>query len=233
MKKRLPQKRERPPRQRKVDENVEKKLVELANKVRAEDCQVSYSAICEYMKSYLDLFKRTIRIVGYAPDDIEQECLIALRYKAIDDFKSHKGTFRTFAILCIKRHLSSIAKSNNQYNKRALNYSLSIDTNKNDQGEEVCLRNLIASNDPAVDEKVEQLEFDKQREDLLVSRLSEFEKQVYFLYRKKFHYDEIVQEMKKNGLKVSKKAIDNGVQRVKLKARLISKEQDIEDQEKK
>lgn len=223
MRRRLPFNRERSaPRERKADPVVESELIQLVDRARHHNCQMSYAKLYEYMKQYVELFKRTVKIAGYGPDDIEQECLLALRFKAIDDFNPKRGTFRTFAILCIKRYLSSIAKANNQFKKRTMNGALSIDENRGDCGDEVYLRNLIASDEAPVDERVEKQEIDYKSQELLMIRLSEFEREVYILYRQKFHYDEIADTLMEKGIKCSRKSIDNAVQRLKSKAESVS-----------
>ena len=94
-------------------EQKEAQLFESVKKTKYDNDEKAYGKVRAYMKSYIDLFCKKFIIKGLGVDDIEQECLFALRYKAIDDFNPKRGKFKTFAVLCIKRHLFSIIKGNN------------------------------------------------------------------------------------------------------------------------
>lgn len=209
-------------------------IFELIKKVKYRNDGKSYDLILEYMKKYIEMFCRRFTIAGLSNDDIEQECLFALRYKAIDDFNPNRGTFKTFAVLCIKRHLFSIIKGNNQNKKKALNVSLSIDNpRKCDNSDELSLRNIIADDGMFIDELIEKREDDDIRQNKLMEKLSEFEKEVFVLYRQKYRYDEIVDVLRERGRDVDKKSIDNSAQRIRSKAKSIKwgKNTDNSDEE--
>ena len=94
--------------------------------VRDHDNEQAFKKLKKYMDFYIKFFGNKYRIPGCDSEEIEQECLVALRYKAIEDFNPARGQFRSFAILCIRRHLFSIIKGGTQQKRRVLNESLSL-----------------------------------------------------------------------------------------------------------
>jgi len=172
-------------------------------------------------------------IPGYEYSDILQEALYALRYKAIKDYDKARGTgdgpapFDKFALLCIRRHLATEFKSSYQNKKRVLNQSVSIykeSSRNNDNEEEVSLSNIISDPD-ALDicELTAENEYYKNLQDLLLSSLSSFEKEVYLLYAQKYSYEEIAEKInnKRSKVRVNIKGVDNALSRIKHKAREI------------
>ena len=214
--------------QKRKQQGDEEELFNLIKKVKYNNDEPAYDVICKYMRPYIDLFCKKFVIAGLGCDDIEQECLCALKYKAIDDFNPVRGTFKTFAVLCIKRHLFSLIKGNNQHKKKVLNISLSLDEGRSDNGEQLMLRNLIVSDEDNVDDQIQKREDDTILQDKLMDRLSDFEKDVFVLYIQKYHYDEIAEILRRQGRKnIRVKAIDNACVRIKTKAKNITKKEDF------
>lgn len=212
----------------KRDSIKEQELLELVKKVKYHNDEAAYKKLHFYMKPYIDIFCNKFVIAGLGNDDIEQECSIALKYKAIDDFNPSRGKFKTFAVLCIKRHLFSKIKENNQNKKKAINVAVSIDESHEENGEELMLRNLLASGGMSADERLGEDEEKQIKENLLISKLSDLEKDVYILYVQKYHYEEMVEILRREGREdISLKCIDNSVQRLKMKARNMSKSIDF------
>ena len=149
----------------KKEGNVEEKMFELIKKVKYENSEIAYQEVYKIMKPYIDQFCRQFMIAGLANDDIEQECLFALRYKAIDDFNPKRGKFKTFAVLCIKRHLFSLIKGNKQHKKKVNYLALSLDETRDENGEELVLRNIIADENSDTYEQVQKKEDRQLRED--------------------------------------------------------------------
>ncbi|MFA6088613.1 MAG: sigma-70 family RNA polymerase sigma factor [Candidatus Woesearchaeota archaeon] len=197
----------------------ENDIFDLIKKIKYENNTTAFDEICKYMKPYIDMFCRKFVIAGLANDDIVQECLFALRYKAVDDFNPTRGKFKTFAVLCLKRHLFSIIKGNNQHKKKALNISVSIDSSHDAGNDELRLKNLIASDDLDVDEQIQKKEDQDSKKAKLICKLSDFEKAVFELYIERYRYEEIVEILNSRGMKVNRKGVDNSVQRCKFKAR--------------
>jgi RNA polymerase sigma factor (sigma-70 family) len=172
-------------------------------------------------------------IPGYEHSDILQEALYALRYKAIKDYDKARGTgegpapFDKFALLCIRRHLATEFKSSYQNKKRVLNQSVSIykeSYKSSDSEENVSLSNILSDPD-ALDicELTGENEYYKNLQDLLLSSLSSFEKEVYILYAQKYSYEEIAEKInnKRSKIRVNIKGVDNALSRIKHKAKEI------------
>ncbi len=202
------------------DETTEEQITRLVVDVRDLNCEDSFIEIRAYLGYYISFFGKRYKIAGCDSEEIEQECLYALRFKAIEDFNPARGKFKSFAILCIKRHLYSIIKSNKQQKRLALNQSLSLDEDRSNNGEHLSLIGLVVENRPAADEQMIRNEQDFLIRTKLKSKLSKLEKEVFELYIRQFKYDEIVIEIKKlfPGKRCSKKTIDNALQRIRSKA---------------
>ncbi len=204
----------------------EKKIVVLVNAVRKTQNDSAFEQIAEYLNFYVKLFGVKYKIPGCDSHEIEQECLFALRYKAIEDFNPARGKFRSFAILCIRRHLFSIIKANKQQKRRVLNESLSLDEDHSDDGENLALINLVVKESNPADLDIVREESNKFKKNKLFSRLSKLEKEIVVLYMQQYHYDEIVDELNKSfpnrQRPLDKRTVDNALQRVRKKAKDIS-----------
>ena len=203
---------------------LEQEISILVVKAR-DDSGLAFEKLREYLDQYIKLFSRKYRIAGCDADEIEQEALYALRYKAIEDFNPERGKFRSFAILCIKRHLFSLIKANNQQKRTVLNQSLSLDEDRSEDGESLSLASLIAEDGLTADQEFERNENNNLKKSRLLSKLSPLEQEVLKLYLRQYHYDEIVDELNKifPGKKITKKAVDNGLQRVRFKAQELAR----------
>lgn len=207
-------------------DQTEEKLSEeqIAMFVRAvrepECCERSFILLRSYLANYIKLFERRYKIPGCDADEIEQECLYALRYKAIEDFNPLRGKFRSFAILCMKRHLFSIIKGSNQQKRRVLNESLSLDEDRSEGGDNLSLSSIIPKGELSVSEKLEKEEITTATKNRLLSRLSRLEQEVFKLYIQQYPYDEIAQALEKifPHKKFTKKSVDNALVRLRLKA---------------
>lgn len=229
MKKRISRKKKVIKSERDLLEDRINKLVDL---VRNHKCENSFIELANFLKKYIEIFGKKYRIPGCDSDEIGQECLFALRYKAIEDFDSDRGGFKGFALLCIKRHLFSLIKANNQQKRTVLNISLSLDEDRSgSDGDSLSLASLITEDSPEAFEQIIKLESTNIQEDRLFNKLSVFEKEVYDLYMKQLTYEEIVSVLKENlpGRKVDKKSCDNALQRIRTKAQSISNKIDWEE----
>lgn len=203
-------------------------LVRLVKKTNDND---AFEELRICVASYIKMFGKKYRISGCDSDEIEQQCLYALRYKAIEDFNSKRGKFPSFAVLCMKRHLFSLIKGNSQQKRRVLNESLSLNEDRSNDGDNVSLASLIVEDRLDVDDQIAHDETNSQQKNFLLSKLSPLEQEVFKLYIQKYHYDEIVDELKRILPKrdVDIKAIDNAITRVKSKAQKLAKEIDWEE----
>jgi len=207
---------------------LEIQIAILVNKVRNGESGNAFVTLKNYLDSYITLFGRKYKIHGCDSDEIEQECLYALRYKAIEDFDSSRGKFRSFAILCIKRHLFSLIKGNNQQKRRVLNTSRSLDEDRSEDGDGLSLINLITEEGPTAIEKIEKNENNDANTAKLIEKLSPLEREVLILYLKQCRYDEIVDGLTKlfPQKNITKKTADNALQRVRQKAQNLTEHLD-------
>lgn len=213
--------------QRQADE---KRIMKLVNIVRSglDSDERAFLELLTYLSFYVKLFGGKYRIPGCDSDEIEQECLYALRYKAIEDFDPERGKFRSFAILCIRRHLFSVIKGSNQQKRRVLNDAVSLDEDRSHSDDNLSLANMVAQDGPPADEELVKSESHAAQKSSLVSRLSLLEKEILKRYLQQYHYDEIVEELENvfPDKKINKKTVDNALVRVRSKAQNLSEKMD-------
>lgn len=202
----------------------EEEITVLVGHVRENDNETAFQSLRTYLGYYIKLFGRKYKIPGCDSDEIEQECLYALRYKAIEDFNPERGKFKSFAILCIKRHLFSLIKGNNQLKRRVLNTSLSLDEDRSEGGESLSLISIITEDAPNIDDQLAKDENTEKHRHKLLSKLSVLEQEVFKLYLQQLHYDEIVKELKRvfPDKRITKKTVDNSLQRIRAKAQQMA-----------
>lgn len=212
----------------KGDRTEEKRIALLVKMVRVSGCEDSFKVLYEYLSSYISLFGHKYKIPGCDKDEIEQECLYALRYKAIEDFNASRGKFRSFAILCMKRHLFSMIKGSNQQKRKVLNESLSLNEDRS-EGDDLSLSNIVMKQEISVEERMEKAEITNITKSRLMERLSKLEREVFVLYLQQLTYEEIVDELKKKfpDKRWSKKSADNALVRCRAKAQELGEDIDF------
>ncbi len=180
-----------------------------------EDVQNKIYEICEpQIKYYIKKYLPSAIIVGVEPKDLEQEALLAFS-DALNCYDEKKqASLKTFVSLCIERRLRKVIdKAQNQKNK--INREvLSLDYDYKNTG--LPLIEIIGdiNSDPLIkfseDEQLEQLE---TKIKLLLSK----NETIVFEYLKKgMNYQEIAKILDK-----TPKQIDNTIQRIKQKVKMI------------
>jgi len=202
------------------------------SKVKAK-VDAAFNEIIKLLKTKLEQISYKFKIPGLNNEDIYQESLFALRYKAIKDYDSSKSEkkeispFDKFAILCIRRHLSTKLKSSYQNKQRVWISSISLDQDRNTLSEDsLFLSDIISDGVLSISDVLDQKENDKSLYKSLYSKLSHFEKIVFLLYCRKLSYHEItgrINKGKSKDCRVNVKSIDNAIARVKQKGREIFK----------
>tara|TARA_Y100000310_G_C20693925_1_gene824161 strand:- start:2688 stop:3443 length:756 start_codon:yes stop_codon:yes gene_type:complete len=209
-------------------------LVDIVRKSRRKTrIDEAYRQIEKRMRTKLQQISFKFYIPGMSNDDIYQESLYALRYKAIKDYDKTRGStdepypFDKFAILCIRRHLATNLKASYQNKKKVLNQSISLDQERNESSQDfLFLSDILPLTDSNILDDLERKEYYTRLFTALFKKLSDFERQVLILYAKKYSYEEIAEKVnkmrkKKNLYKISTKSIDNSLSRTKSKARII------------
>jgi len=173
--------------------------------------------IMEKYKSLVRQKTRPFFLSGGDKDDLLQEGMIGL-YKAICDYLPEKeASFKTFAELCISRHIYSAIKISNRMKNQPLNTYISI------YAPALSVDNEPSGADFMIDQELEIAEGNP--EDIIINResavfvhkqlfkgLSKMETQVLSRYLDGMTYQEIAADMDK-----TPKSIDNALQRIKNK----------------
>ena len=170
----------------------------------------------------LDKYKPLVRkkanamyLIGGDTDDLIQEGMIGL-FKAIRDYNKEKeSSFFHFAELCISRQLYTVVEAYNRKKHAPLNSYISLYSGTNEEG--VVLADALTA---GVTEDPEQLIIDQENMILFLEkvkeRLSKMEAEVLDYYLTGLNYQQIAEKMAK-----SPKAIDNALQRIKVKIRNV------------
>lgn len=194
----------------------------------------AYNEIETRMKPKIMFLVNQFYISGFARDDIYQESLFALRFKAIPDYDNKRGRdnipypFDKFAVLCIRRHLSTLLKSSFQNKKKVLSTSISLDQDRNENTDEnLFLSDILPSTKGDVLNTLGLREYHKKLFSKLYEKLSKFEKHVFLLYMQRNSYDEMTlilndeYKAKEYKKRVKIKSIDNALSRIKQKGKDI------------
>ena len=214
-------------------------LIKLVNTVRRsrkqERINVAFNQIVEIMQKKINQLVYKFHIPGCTKQDIEQEALFALRYKAIKDYDSSRSErhelspFDKFAMLCMRRHLATQLKASYQNKSYTLNTAASLDRDRScaaKSEENLFLSDIISTTDGDVVEALKKREYFVLFMNQLYKRLSPFEQEVLKLYSLKYSYNEIADIMnKRNKKKKLKKnlvkSVDNALSRIKNKGKEV------------
>ena len=151
---------------------------------------------------------------GVDLNDLIQEGMLGLN-DAINSFREDKeANFSTYAKLCIERRIYSLVRNTRAYKNKILNESLSIGDD-----EENYIDPFLADNKNNPESMVEEHDYQQNIILKLEQQLTDFEKQVFELKKNDFNYKEIAEILEKDV-----KAIDNAIQRIKMKLKNIMKQ---------
>ena len=217
---------------------VQKKLDCLAKKMQKDEGNDEiFDTIHHYMHAYLVnvVLNKFPFIKGSQTVDIYQETLIALRFKAIPNFKKNKGmSFLNFAKMCIRRHLITLLHaSRNRVKDKAINFAVSLDSSPS--GDETdgknTFANTVSDGKDTHDTMYEKNEAYEKTKVSLLKSLSEFERVVLEEYLSSSSYKEIATNI---SLRLEErhnaKSIDNALLRIRKKAthlKIFAKPDDI------
>ncbi len=176
---------------------------ELVKSAQLGDSSAEEAIINRY-KNYVGYFSSKYYMSGMEKDDIYQEGMIGL-YNAIKDYKINEKSFKNFAILCISRKIISLLKSTKRKKHIPLNTSLSLDAIISDE-------EIIAKDEHNPETIFISNETLNSYEEKIKNTLSELEINVLKCYLAGMSYLDI-----SNKLNITKKAVDNAIQRIKKK----------------
>ncbi len=178
------------------------------------------AGIMDYILSKYKPFVRrranALYLIGGDTDDLIQEGMIGL-FKAIQEYRRERdASFSHFARLCIERQMYTAVEASRRKKHAPLNTYISFDAS-DDHG--VALADVLSG---SADENPECLLIGKeeiaQRFRSLEQSLSKMEKQVFDYMLEGLSYRRIAEKMGK-----SPKAIDNAIQRMRVKAEGMGK----------
>ena len=168
--------------------------------------EAAFEQLCERFKKLIVSFSRYYGFLCGDTEDLIQEGFLGLMNAArrYDGTKENASSFGTFAYLCIRSKMRNAAVggiNNAQLAKNELSIE-GID---------------IEDETVSPEEKLIEDETLKEKKEKILSRLSEFEKNVFELFLRGDNYVEIAEK-----LSVSPKSVDNALYRIKEKSRNIS-----------
>lgn len=172
--------------------------------------------IYKYRPLTINIAKKLIKYCngGIDLNDLIQEGLVGLN-EAINSFREDKETnFGTYAKLCIERRMYSLVKSTRTYKNKILNESISLEDDEENNIDKFLVDN---TNNPS--DMVEEYDYQEKILKELKGQLTDLELQVFELKKNYFDYKEIAEILEKEP-----KAIDNTIQRIKIKLKKIMKE---------
>jgi RNA polymerase sporulation-specific sigma factor len=191
------------------------------------------------MKAKMKQLSYKMKIPGCQADDLYDEALYALRYKAIQDYdqkrslKREISPFDNFAILCIRRHLSTKLKASFQSKQRVLNHSVSLDqdrSNSDTSNDFVSLADIVPCSNSNELIRLHNTEDFNLLIKKLWERMSTLERKVFNMYRQNLSYEEIARKVY-NKLKITRnetKSIDNSLSRIKIKAKWLYRQYNVD-----
>ena len=146
---------------------------------------------------------------GVDLNDLIQEGMLGLN-EAINSFREDKeANFGTYARLCIQRKIMSLVRSTKSQKNMILNSSFSLE-------DEDSFDRYLSDNSLNPSIMVEDYDFAEHIFNELDKELTDLEKQVFELKKDGFDYKEIAEILEKDA-----KAIDNAIQRIKTKLKVI------------
>ncbi|AYZ73480.1 sigma-70 family RNA polymerase sigma factor [Fusobacterium necrophorum] len=192
-------------------ENIPEELIEKAK----NGDQEAITFIIECYQNVISMSASHYYMVGAEKQDLLQEGMLGL-LKALKAYDKEKSSFRTFAILCIRRQLISAIKASNT--KKNLVFHHAVIKNPL-LGEEELLGK--SSYDP------EELYLSKEKiqeyYQYIQESFSAFEKEIFHYMIQGYSYREIGMILSKNS-----KSIDNAFQRIKKKSEVWLQKYNLE-----
>ncbi len=162
--------------------------------------------------------------VGADLSDVMQEARIGF-YKAVRDFRDgFNCSFKSFANMCVNRHLISVVKTMNNQKNEILNHSVSLEKQIRHGDTEFKLLDVLIDNQLKEPEAL--YIFNETQRELakkIIVRLSKLELLVISHVLEGYNYREIAEKLNKEP-----KAIDNALQRARRKMAKLLMEKSLD-----
>lgn len=178
----------------------------------------SFEMLLKKYEKYLYAGAKNYYLADGDREDLIQEAMIGF-LKGIKSFDFEKdASFKTFVVMCIRRHVFTAIKNSNSKKNLMLNTNYPSDDEKNTE-------NIIyVEKSPNAEEIYLYKELMEEFEKYSEKNFSRMEKEVLNYLLKGYSYGEIVDMMGK-----STKTVDNTYQRIKVKVKNWLKEQNGEN----
>ena len=182
--------------------------------ILAKEDKEYLNQLVERYKGFVSRLTTGYTMSGYTKEDFLQEGFIAL-CNAVKSFDPSKHTkFSTYLTTCIKNKMKDIIKSGN-YEKRKTPPTISLDETIGEEDNEY--HDIVAADTRNPEERLLAREELAETIAMLKKKLSPFEYKVFVLFLADYSYEEMTKILSANGENVTKKQIDNALQRVRLK----------------
>lgn len=193
---------------------------ELIEKSRHGD-RASTNELMERYKAMVSAKAASMYIPGADHSDLIQEGMIGL-FAALQDYDfGRDASFATFADLCVSRQLYSAVTAYNREKHKPLNGYVSL-TPMEESDDSNLIDRLQQSLQLGAQLTPEEIVIDQENVEkilqIIQTELSDMEKKILDLHLMKQSYDTIA-----GVLNISKKSVDNGLQRIKAKIRKAMK----------
>lgn len=189
-------------------------LLDLAVEQNEDATNVIYKKYEPIIKNIASKYYNAVKSNGIELNDLIQEGMIGLS-KAIDQYRDNKeASFYTFAITCIERRIYDLVNSSMRLKHKILNDSLPLETE--DENGTKNLEAYVVDNNKNPENILFKLEEEKNFVNKTREILTDFECEVFSLKYNGFDYKEIAKILNKDV-----KAIDNALQRIKIKINKI------------
>lgn len=174
---------------------------ELVRLIRKSD-ETAFKILYEKYLPKIRTMTYSFQGLGYDVEDLVQEATIGF-FTAINVYNFKGSAFSTFCYTCMRRMLISLVRKAGR--KKALPNSSIIYTDET-------FFDFVSTTDPESD-YIAREDFERLK-DRINSELSPFERDVLYYYLLDFDYSGI-----SDILKISKKSVDNAIQRIRQKLR--------------
>ncbi len=180
------------------------------------------SFACDYIvrkyKNFVRTRSKSFYLIGAEREDVVQEGMIGL-YKAIQGFDPEKKvTFKTFAELCITRHIITAVKASMRQKHLPLNNYISLNKPIGDVGDSKNYDFTIGKERNPEDLVIDE-ENKRNVENCVGAVLSKFEAKVLAYHLNGISYSRIAEVIGRDA-----KSVDNALQRIKRKVERFLRE---------
>lgn len=193
------------------------KINNLVLKAKNGDIE-SMEVILKYFKPKVTAICREYFLIGADFDDILQEGMIGL-YKSINGYNPEKNSnFSKFASMCIHHQIQNAVKTANSKKNYPLNDYISINVEGSVDSEDDSPKIMLQADNSHTEQNSLNKENLKNVYKAIKQALSLEQYKILLLYLNGFTYSEIAERFN-----VSNKNIDNQIQAIKKKLRVVLK----------